>query len=321
MLPPYELKNKDFSKVMRGYNPAEVDEHISFIIEKYTELYRENDELERKLKTAYAKLDEIQSEEESIRSAMVNAQRASSKIMNEANDRADIIINTARKSCDRILADFKSKIQEEKAVLMALNSAVSDFKERLFKAYNSHISFIEEIKLPDENEIAKYVMPDENYTSAVIQNIKQDIINMSNEVKEEAKNEDVGFVRAEVVTPDTVIRSNSVKDTIKELNKRFLDEEPDNETTASAETVEVQEIAAPVVEQPVEKSAEETEAEREYAELLKQLGVPGGLDLENFTQDEDEGNSSVNDRADGFNQAYKTPKDYDKLIRKKKKLK
>ena len=103
MLPPYELKNKDFSKVMRGYNPAEVDEHISFIIEKYTELYRENDELERKLKTAYARLDEIKNEEESIRSAMVNAQRASAKIMTEANDRADIIINTARKSCDRIL--------------------------------------------------------------------------------------------------------------------------------------------------------------------------------------------------------------------------
>ena len=59
MLPPYELKNKEFSKAMRGYNTTEVDEHFAFIIEKYTELYRENDELERKLKTAYAKLDEI----------------------------------------------------------------------------------------------------------------------------------------------------------------------------------------------------------------------------------------------------------------------
>ena len=111
MLPPYELKNKEFSKVMRGYNPTEVEEHLAFVLDKYTELYRENGELERKLKTAYARLDEIKNEEESIRNAMVNAQRASTKIMTEANDRADIIINTARKSCDRILADFKKKIE------------------------------------------------------------------------------------------------------------------------------------------------------------------------------------------------------------------
>ena len=47
MLPPHELKNKTFGKAMRGYNPVEVDEYIEFLIEKYTELYRENDELER----------------------------------------------------------------------------------------------------------------------------------------------------------------------------------------------------------------------------------------------------------------------------------
>jgi len=172
MLPPYELRNKDFSKVMRGYNPVEVDEHFDFIIEKYTELYRENDELERKLKAAYARLDEIKNEEESIRSAMVNAQRASSKIMTEANSRADIIINTARKSCDRILSDFKKKIQEERAILLALNKAIYEFKEKLFKVYNSHISFVEEIKLLDENDIAKYALSDESLSASVIQNIK-----------------------------------------------------------------------------------------------------------------------------------------------------
>ena len=174
MLPPYELKNKEFSKAMRGYNTTEVDEHIGFIIEKYTELYRENDELERKLKTAYAKLDEIKNEEESIRNAMINAQRASAKLMTEANDRADIIINTARKSCDRILADFKTKIQEERAVLLALNSAITDFKERLFKLYSSHIAFVEDIPVLGSDEIISYALSDDSYTSAVVQNIKND---------------------------------------------------------------------------------------------------------------------------------------------------
>ena len=62
MIPPYELKDKEFQTVFKGYSKTEVDEYLAFVIEKYTELYRDNDELERKLKTAYAKLDEIKNE-------------------------------------------------------------------------------------------------------------------------------------------------------------------------------------------------------------------------------------------------------------------
>ena len=31
MLAPHELKNKSFTKTMRGYNPQEVDEYIDFL--------------------------------------------------------------------------------------------------------------------------------------------------------------------------------------------------------------------------------------------------------------------------------------------------
>lgn len=303
MLPPYELKNKDFSKVMRGYNPVEVDEHISFIIEKYTELYRENDELERKLKAAYAKLDEIKNEEESIKSAMVNAQRASAKIMNEANDRADIIINTARKSCDRILADFKLKIQEERAVLIALNSAVSDFKEKLFKTYNSHISFVEEIKLLDEEEIAKYALSDDNYSTAVIQNIKQDIMNMNISSHEEKKEESNGFVEADPVSAEASARSGSVKETIKEINRRFSDDEIQSAAEASADTVAESDVSV------------DDEEEKEYQELLKQLGADYSVDTPVPASNDDD----ASDNGAEFSKAYKTPVDYINRIRRKKK--
>ena len=302
MLPPYELKNKDFSKVMRGYNPVEVDEHFNFIIEKYTELYRENDELERKLKTAYAKLDEIKSEEESIRNAMVNAQRASSKIMNEANDRADIIINTARKSCDRILSDFKKKIQEQRAVLCALNSAISDFKDKLFKLYNSHISFIEGIEMLDENEILKYALSDESYTSAVVQNIKQEIVGLTSGLyeNEDDKTENDGFVEADVVTQEPVVRLNNVKDTIKELNKRFLEE---NENTSEE----------PAVENEPDTTIED-EAEKEYSEMLKQLGASSAVDINENNPDK----PSKEKHKGDFYEAYRTPDNYGETIKRKK---
>ena len=294
MLPPYELKNKEFSKNMRGYNTAEVDEHLAFIIEKYTELYRENDELERKLKTAYAKLDEIKDEEESIRNAMINAQRASAKLMTEANDRADIIINTARKTCDRILADFKSKIQEEKAVLLALNTAIEEFKEKLFKLYGTHIAYVEDIPTLEADEIAKYALTEESYTSAVVQNIKHEIIELTrrgSDETSETNDKEEGFVHAE-----SVVRTSSVKDTIKELNKRILDEQ--DETTFVGEN----------------SSEEEKAAEKEYTEMLKQLGVVESVDLGGSTNTAELSNNS---KKSDFDEAYKTPSNYGETIKRK----
>ena len=48
MIAPHELKNKTFSRTVRGYNPAEVDQYFDFLIEKYTEAYKAATEFEQK---------------------------------------------------------------------------------------------------------------------------------------------------------------------------------------------------------------------------------------------------------------------------------
>ena len=107
MLAPHELKNKSFTKTMRGYNPQEVDEYIDFLVENYTSLYRENSELERKLKIVVTNLDELKDEEESIRSTLLKSQKLSEKIIRDANEKADVITSSIKDRCDAIIADFR----------------------------------------------------------------------------------------------------------------------------------------------------------------------------------------------------------------------
>ncbi len=145
MLAPHELKNKEFTKSLRGYSTVEVDEHIRFLLEKYTELYRQNDELEKKLRLTEAKLDAIKSEEESIRTTLVNAQKAGTRIISEANERADIVIRSAKNSCDRLIAEMRASVKVEKERLQKAKEEVSAFKTMLFEEYRSHIELIEKI--------------------------------------------------------------------------------------------------------------------------------------------------------------------------------
>ncbi len=174
MIPPHELKAKTFTKVLRGYSTVEVDEQIEFLIEKYTELYRENDELERKLKTAEAKLEAFTGDEESIRTALVNAQRASTKIVDEANERSEIITQSAKANCDKILSDFRIQIRKEEETLNKLRNTVAEFKARMFEQYKNHIEFIEQIS-PDYEEIFEGASGDVDYVKKVVNNIKDDI--------------------------------------------------------------------------------------------------------------------------------------------------
>ncbi len=145
MLAPHELKNTEFSKSLRGYSTVEVDEHIEFIIEKYTELYRLNDELEKKLRITEAQLDALKAEEESIKITLVNAQKASTRIINEANERADIIMRSAKNSCDRMIAELKANVVKENERLREAQKETASFKAALFEAYQAHIGQIENI--------------------------------------------------------------------------------------------------------------------------------------------------------------------------------
>lgn len=168
MLAPHELKNKTFSKTMRGYNPAEVDDYIEFLIETYTNLYRENSELERKLKIVVTNLDEIKEEEEAIRSTLLKSQKLGEKIIRDANEKAEVITSSIKSRCDSIIADFRRQLAEEKQEMWTLRTKILDFKKNVYDLYRSHIeelqsisvNELEDIVLPNENEIVSRIFVD-----------------------------------------------------------------------------------------------------------------------------------------------------------------
>ena len=94
MVSPHELKNKAFTRAMRGYNPTEVDEHFDFLLTTYTDLYKENDELKRRIVKLEEQLAQYTKDSEAIRTALLNAQKVSAKIIDEANGKAELIVKS-----------------------------------------------------------------------------------------------------------------------------------------------------------------------------------------------------------------------------------
>ena len=186
MLAPHELKNKTFGKAVRGCNPNEVDGYIDFLIEKYTELYRENDELERKLKIVVTNLDEIRDEEESIRATLVKAQQLGEKIVREANEKADAITDSIKTRCEAIITDFRKQYSAERKEVWQLRNTVLDFKKNVYELYRDHIEELQSISV---NELEQLVIPEDTEVVGRILSDVKEAVQTQVDVGEDIKRE------------------------------------------------------------------------------------------------------------------------------------
>lgn len=168
MIPPHELRKKSFNKAVRGYAPTEVDQYVDFLIDKYTQLYREYMDLERKNHIVTTKYEELAADEESIRSAVLKAQKLSEAMVANARKKADDIVFTVEDRCKKVLEENEQKIRQEKETLASLRKMALDFQEKLYSQYLTHVKLIKEMDLPtpenvdqdliQETEIAKRAM-------------------------------------------------------------------------------------------------------------------------------------------------------------------
>ena len=152
MIAPHELKNKSFTRAVRGYNPVEVDQYFDFLIENYTEAYKMVSELEQKYNKIQAKYSELSNEEETIRSAILKAQKLGEVIVNNAKNDAKSKEEEIRQRCDEIIQAAKDEVLKEKEQLAKLRKTAIDFQHRLYGDYVKHVQMIREMSLDEQVE-------------------------------------------------------------------------------------------------------------------------------------------------------------------------
>ena len=153
MLQPNELKKKSFSKSVRGYSQTEVDEYVDFLVDQYTLLYKQNAELEKRLHVVSARYEEIADDEESIRSAVLKAQKLSEAMVANARKKADDIVFTIEERCKKTLEENDQKIEKQKEELRLLRRMATEFKDRLYSQYLTHVKLIQEMELPSPEAV------------------------------------------------------------------------------------------------------------------------------------------------------------------------
>ena len=142
MLTAKDIREVKFNRSMGGYKTIEVDEFLDRCADVVEELTNQNDENSRKMQVLAETIVDYRNQEDSIRSALISAQRMSESVIADARKQADDILAAARAEAanmhDRAIKDTEAELKE----LNRVKQEVADFKSKLLSIYREHLTMI-----------------------------------------------------------------------------------------------------------------------------------------------------------------------------------
>ena len=148
-----DIRNITFTKSLGGYKTGEVDDFIDICADTVEELTKTNADLKKKMELLANKVVEYRNDEDSIRTALLSAQRMGDTVLREANHKAGLILEDARIKADKIEETAKQQIKEQIDELEHLKKLVGDFRTQMLSVYREHLSMI--------NVLPEYTPPKE----------------------------------------------------------------------------------------------------------------------------------------------------------------
>lgn len=142
MLTAKDIREVKFNRSMGGYKTAEVDEFLDRCADVVEELTNQNNENARKMQVLAETIVDYRNQEDSIRSALISAQRMSESVISDARKQADDILTAARNEASALHEKALQDTAAEQEELRRVRQEVADFKAKLLSIYREHLTMI-----------------------------------------------------------------------------------------------------------------------------------------------------------------------------------
>lgn len=289
MLTPDRIKEKVFQTTGRGsYRSEDVDMFMSEVQASYEQMFKENGDLVRKISILAKKVEEYRADEESLKMALLNAQKLADRIVAEAKEtaaneiasvkgetdklredaaaEAEMLTVNAKAEAEKILADankeakdilgnINRKVTHESLVYEMIQKEASEFKSKLIAMYREHITLINDLP-----EIVDEQLDEEAQEEAVETPAEPAYEEVVEETVEETVEEQVDA--SEVEEDNTVVEDEEPVVVFDEVDE-FVPVEEIVEEKAEADVVE--EYNEPISDE-IFKNFEPAEDEPVFAE-------------------------------------------------------
>ncbi len=267
MLTPKQIKNYDFQLVARGaYKSSDVDAFMNEVYQSYSQMFDENAELIKKMNLLADKVAHYKEDEESIREALVEAQKMKNNILQEAEaeararvllaeKQAQANLDSLNKDAANILSDAHQEADgiietAEQTLNMAKKNAAS-LLERAEEMYQEKVGSIESDAIQQQKKMESIQEESERLRQKLIDTYKNQLEML--EFSQNFDNPASIIPTANDFTPDFEVPEPYQAPSVSDVTDFFSNtpEEPILEAVEEA----VKEAPTEVVEETVEEAA------------------------------------------------------------------
>lgn len=146
MITPQDIQEKTFNKArIGGYDMDSVDEFLDEIAADYTTLTKENASLKSKMRVLVEKIEEYRQTEDSMRLALLSAQKMSAQIEADAKARAEALVTEAETKAASIASEIQADIANEQAKLAEAKKATEKYVDHMTTVCQKQMEFYEKL--------------------------------------------------------------------------------------------------------------------------------------------------------------------------------
>lgn len=228
MLSPLDLQNKKVVTKKRKYDKIEMDEYLDLVFENYKELYNQNQELQKQIKTLSDGVQYYRSIESTIQKALVLAEKTSKETKDAAVLKAEAIEKDANSKASKIISEANQEYESIKEKCLYLVQQFNQYKMQLKQVATAQLELITSdsfnVYSPELDAIknAKYSLPttdeQENITAFATDNTPQPEAEFSDTTEVEMQ-------KGILPESDIISKDNDIVDVSNDLTP-VLDAEP-----------------------------------------------------------------------------------------------
>ncbi len=155
---PVDLRNAQFEKKMRGYNPLDVDALVNEAATEIERLINVNNDLQRQVLSLEDKLRTFQNLEKSLKETLLTAQQAAEEKKKATERAAEVQIRETEAVCAEMKQQAHKEVETMKFELASLKMQKVRFSAEIKSLVDAHLKLLEE-KSGSENlaEVASQV--------------------------------------------------------------------------------------------------------------------------------------------------------------------
>lgn len=149
-LMPLDIRKQEFKKVLRGFDPVEVETFLAMVAAEFESLLKEQREQRERVLELETQIKDYRQIEKSLQQTLLQAQEASGRTYESARREADLIHREAELKASRIMEQVNAEVVRMNHQLIQLRGKKDSLLGRMRVFLNSELELLKALEMSDD---------------------------------------------------------------------------------------------------------------------------------------------------------------------------